>query len=507
VNFTVKDKPVGELPAEAALVLIHEGAKSGGDALARLDELTGGQIKKTLARDPRCGQAGWSQILYATAGSKGTPERVILAGAGKAEGFTPEKLRQACGHAARAADAAGVKSLSVAAPLGAGDAETIRHVQAAVEGMILATYFFGEFKPRKEGGHLADVTLSADKAHASAVKEGVRRGSATGEAQRLARTLSELPGNHLPPAELAARAGKLAEETGLAVEIFDEKKLAKGGFHAILEVGKGSRNPPRLIVLEHKGGKRGDPPIALIGKGITFDSGGISLKEATPSNSGGSIDLMRTDKTGACTVIAAMTAIAKLGVKANVVGVAACAENMPSGDAYRPGDIIKTYAGKTVEIMSTDAEGRLVLADALAYTREKYKPKAMIDVATLTGACVIALGEHNIGLFANNDAFAEQVRTAAEYTGEPVWRLPLQEAYLEQTKSKIADLMNSGGRPGGAITAASFLWEFAGNDVPWVHLDIAGLMHLSKDRPYLPRGAVGIPTRTLIELVMNAAYA
>jgi leucyl aminopeptidase len=495
MEFTVKEKAPHLVGAEAVLELVPEGTTA--PANAELDAATGGVIKKALAKDPRCGQPGWVQLLYSAGNGKGSPERVVLVGTGKKESLTPDKLRQAFGHAAKAADAAGVKSLAFAAPAAPG------HAQAAVEGLALATFFFGEFKARKEGGHLAEVTVCAEKGD-KAVKEAVRKGSISAEAQALARTLSELPGNALPPAALAERAEKVAKEAGLGVEIFDEKKLANGGFHAILEVGKGSVNPPRLIVLTHNGGKKGEPPVALVGKGVTFDSGGISLKEATPSNSGGSIDLMRTDKTGACTVIAAMAAVAKLGVKANVIGVCPAVENMPSGTAYRPGDVIRSYAGKTIEIMSTDAEGRLILCDALAYTRDKYKPRFMVDVATLTGACVIALGEHNSGLFANNDELAGRILSAAEFAGEPTWRLPLQDAYLEQTKSKIADLMNSGGRPGGACTAAAFLWDFVG-DTPWAHLDIAGVMHLSKPRPYLPPGAVGMPTRTLIELVTAAA--
>jgi leucyl aminopeptidase len=500
VNFSVTDKPLSAVRAEAAAAFIHEEQKVVPDALHRLDSETGGQIRRVLEADPRSGKLGWTQVLYT--GGKSIGSRVVLAGLGKKAESTFERTRQAYGHAARAADGVGAKSMASTAA--GSDEKAIRSVQAGVEGAALAVYFFGEFKDRKEGGSLTEWFLSSDKKSLTAVKEGVRRGSIGAEAQLQARLWSELPGNALPPAELAARAAAVAKERGLTCTIFDDRKLAKSRMHAIIAVGQGSRNKPRLVVLEHRGGKKGSPWIALVGKGITFDSGGISLKESTPSSSGGSIDLMRTDKTGACSVVAAMTAIARLGLEANVVGVAPCAENMPGGDAYRPGDVIDTYAGKSVEIMSTDAEGRLVLADALAYTAATYKPKFMVDVATLTGACVIALGEHNIGLFANDDGVVESVREASEFAGEPVWRMPLQESYRDQTRSKIADLMNSAGRGGGACTAAAFLWEFVGN-TPWAHLDIAGVMHLGKDRPYLPRGAIGMPTRTLIELVRAAA--
>jgi leucyl aminopeptidase len=503
LKFTVTDRPISAVRAEAAAAFVFEDDKNESDDLRKLDAEAGGQIRRVLEADPRAGKAGWTQVLYT--GGKAIGSRVVLAGVGRKKGADFEQWRRAYGQAARAADAVGARSAVSVSPASGADENAIRTVQAAVEGAALAVYFFGEFKERSEGGQLLEWTISADKKRIAVVKEGVRRGEIGGEAQLQARLWSELPGNALPPAALADRAAAVARERGLKCTVFDERRLAGARMHAILAVGRGSRNKPRLVVLEHRGATRkGAPWLALVGKGITFDSGGISLKESTPSNSGGSIDLMRTDKTGACTVVAAMAAVARLNLAVNVVGVAPCAENMPGGDAYRPGDIINTYAGKSVEIMSTDAEGRLVLADALAYTAATYKPKFMVDVATLTGACVIALGEHNIGLFANDDDLCRRVQAASEFAGEPVWRLPLQEPYREQTKSKIADLLNSGGRPGGACTAAAFLWEFAGN-TPWAHLDIAGVMHLSKDRPYLPKGAVGMPTRTLIELVRAAA--
>jgi leucyl aminopeptidase len=314
------------------------------------------------------------------------------------------------------------------------------------------------------------------------------------EATNLVREIGNLPGNLLYPATLAEHATKIARRTGLKLRVFDEKLLAKGKFGGLLAVGQGSVRPPRMIVLEHRGGPKSQAPVALVGKAITFDTGGISIKPAA------NMEEMIFDKCGGIAVLGAMAALAALGVKRNVVGVIASAENMPGGNAYRPGDIITTYDGKHIEIVNTDAEGRVVLADAIAYARRDLGATAIVDLATLTGACGIALGEYAAGFWSSDEELGHRVLSAAEKAGERLWPMPLFEDYETQIKSDVALIKNSGGRLGGACTGAAFLKTFA-EDTPWAHLDIAYTGHREKDRADLARGATGFGIRTLVELI------
>jgi len=363
----------------------------------------------------------------------------------------------------------------------------------AVEGALLADYRFERFKAKKAPA-LESLHVQVLAADLPATKRAGQRGATVAEATNLARDIGNQPGNLLYPEVLAARAVRLARDFKLKVTIFDEKKLRAGKFGGILAVGQGSARPPRLIVLEHRGGPKSQAPIALVGKAITFDTGGISIKTAL------GMEDMVFDKCGGMAVLGAMAALAELGVKRNVVGVIASAENMPDGNAYRPGDIVTTYDGKHIEIVNTDAEGRVVLADAIAYARKDLKAAAIIDLATLTGACGVALGESAAGHFSNDEAFGKSVLAAAERAGERLWPMPLFEEYESQIKSEVALIKNSGGRLGGACTGAAFLKTFA-EDTPWVHLDIAYMAHREKDRADLARGATGFGVRTLVELV------
>ena len=334
------------------------------------------------------------------------------------------------------------------------------------------------------------LVLAEDLATA---KKAGERGEIIAEAANFARDVANQPANLLYPETLAARAVKLGRDFNLKVTVFDEKKLRAGKFGGLIAVGQGSARPPRLIVIEHRGGPKKQAPLALVGKAITFDTGGISIKPAA------NMEDMIFDKCGGMAVLGAMAAIAELNVKRNVVGIIASAENMPSGEAYRPGDIITTYDGKHIEIINTDAEGRVVLADAIAYARLDMKAEAIIDLATLTGACGVALGDYAAGFWSNDEAFGKSVRAAAEKAGERLWPMPLFAEFEEQIKSDVALIKNSGGRLGGACTAAAFLKTFA-EDTPWAHLDIAYMAQREKDRADLARGATGFGVRTLVEL-------
>ncbi|MEM6469061.1 MAG: leucyl aminopeptidase [Planctomycetota bacterium] len=322
----------------------------------------------------------------------------------------------------------------------------------------------------------------------------IQRGKTIGDSVNFARRLINEPASAIYPESLANRAAAMANEVGLEAEVWDEKKLATENCRAILAVGAGSERPPRLLILRHQGGVPGEAPVAIVGKGVTFDSGGLSIK---PSD--GMID-MKCDMGGAATVIGTMRAVAKLGLKKNIIGLCGMAENMVSGSSYKLGDVIETRSGKTIEILNTDAEGRVVLADTLNVAIE-HKPSKMVDLATLTGACMVALGNEVTGVMANDQSVCDEFLKAAEAEGEPAWQLPMFELYDEKVKSKVADIKNIGeGRWGGAITAAKFLENFVG-DTPWVHLDIAGPAFADSPKPHRDAGATGVMVRTLIRWI------
>ncbi|MFQ5417533.1 MAG: M17 family metallopeptidase, partial [Myxococcota bacterium] len=323
------------------------------------------------------------------------------------------------------------------------------------------------------------------------------------ECQNLARQLSNEPGNALPPAAVASAASKMAREVGLRCRVFDVAEMKRRKMGAILAVGQGSTHPPRMVVLEHnaparrsKSGGPRRPTVCLIGKGVTFDSGGISIKPSA------AMDEMKHDMSGAATVIGVLRACALLKLPLHVVGILGAAENLPSGTAYRPGDILTSASKKTIEVLNTDAEGRVVLADALHFARTEYEPVAMVDVATLTGACVVALGNHASGLFGNEERLIEHLRRAGEVTAERVWPMPLWDGHRKAVESTVADVKNVAGREAASSTAAAFLAAFVG-DTPWAHLDIAGTGWTSKTGPYQQRGATGVGVRLLVEALQT----
>ncbi len=372
-----------------------------------------------------------------------------------------------------------------------------------MEGVLHGAYEFERFKepsPKKKTG-LEDISLLVAKDKVAVAAKALNEGRITGECVNLVRQIGNLPGNYMNPPALAAEAVKLAKKYGLKSTVFDKKKLEAGGFRGILAVGGGSDSDPRLIVLEYHGAKdKSAKPLALVGKAITFDSGGISIKPWEK------MEEMKFDKMGGVGVLGAICAIAALKLPVNVVALIPAAENLLDARAYRPGDIITSYDGKTIEVLTTDAEGRIVLADAMAHAREKYKPAAIVDMATLTGACIVALGEYKAGLFSNDEALLEKVKRASAHTAEALWHLPVGPEYREQIASDVALVKNVGGRLAGASTAAAFL-EIWAEKTPWVHLDIAGVGWTTKGHAWQGKGATGYGVRLLVELAAQFARA
>lgn len=424
------------------------------------------------------------------------PKRLVLVGVGRRKEIDAEKVRRAIGSAVKALNRIGCKRVIIALdtfPIDEISPENLGRVIA--EGSLLASY-----KYRKKSGEEGTPTLEVlevavpNRRIATDVKKGVQLGCILATATNFARDLVNAPASEMTPIVLSEQAKAVAEKRGLKCEIYDESWIEQVGMGALRAVSLGSDQPPRFIVLRYEG-KAGAPTIGLVGKGITFDSGGLCLK--TPE---GMLE-MKGDMAGAAAVIAAMDAIAQLKPEVNVLACVPATENMPGGRAFKPGDILRTFSGKTVEIINTDAEGRLILADAIAYAKQQ-GASPILDAATLTGAAIIALGPFCTGAFGNDEALVREVVEAGKQAGEPIWAMPMFEDYRELIKSEVADIKNTGGRPGGAITAAWFIGEFVG-DTPWVHLDIAPTFWSEKDSHYFVKGATGVMVRTFVQFVLN----
>jgi len=487
-----------------ALALFEGEAELMGEA-AEVDGRLGGEITRILGRGDFKAKKDEALVLYPRPGEIAA-ERVVLLGLGRRAEYSAERLRRAVGAAVRQAERVGAASLAL--PLDwadtLGDDRRGRHAaRVAAEGAVLAAWGFREFKTRQEdeAAHVevgALTLLVGSDEDAAACEEGAREGEIVARAENLARRLAAEPGNVATPSHLAEIAREIAERHGMTVTVLGRDEIEREGMGAFLAVARGSEEEPRFIVLEYRGEDAGDGgPLALVGKGVTFDSGGISIKPAER------MEEMKFDMSGAAAVLGAMQAIAELRLPANIVALIPSAENLLSGRSLKPGDILRSRSGKTIEVVNTDAEGRLLLADALSYAL-RYEPRAIVDAATLTGACVIALGHHAIGLMANDDALAAEILAAGEATGERCWRLPLWDEYRPQLDSDYADLKNTGGRPAGTITAGWFLREFVG-DTPWAHLDIAGTAYGDPRAPYLRKGPTGVPARLLVEWVRTRA--
>ncbi|MEA2776536.1 MAG: leucyl aminopeptidase [Acetobacteraceae bacterium] len=479
------------LPKSGALVLlIHEGEKPSG-LWEQLDETTGGAITRAFSIAEFKGAKGKTCIILAP-GANIT--RVLAVGLGKTAETTEKMLAEAGGTI--------VTSLSREVAVAVADnALTAQQAGEVALGAVLRSYRFDRYRTKEkpeDKPKLSKLTmLTAEVPKAKAAWEPLK---ATAEGIFITRDLVSEPPNVLNPAEMADRCRKLTE-SGLKVEILGPKEMAKLGFGALLGVSQGSVNEPRMVVMHWNGisgntRKPRDKPVVFIGKGVTFDTGGISIKPA------GGMEDMKWDMAGAGTVIGLMAALAGRKAKVDAIGLVGLVENMPSGSAQRPGDVVTSYSGQTIEIINTDAEGRLVLADVIWYAQQKYDPKFMVDLATLTGAIIIGLGHEYAGLFSNDDTLCQRLSAAGEVTGERVWRMPLDEAYDKQIRSDIADMKNVGGRPGGSITAAQFIQRFV-NGKPWAHLDIAGMAWSTKDTAVIPKGATAFGVRLLDRLVAD----
>jgi leucyl aminopeptidase len=459
------------------------------EALAPLDGMLGGAISRTLSR--RDFRGGRDETLHLAGGERGAA-RILLVGLGGG-GDAPGAARRAAAVAARQARKLGVPSAAWWS-LDTSDAA----VEAAAIGIQLGAWEYADLRtppPEEERrADLAEAVLLVPDEHAAA--GALAAGAAIGEGIALARRLGQMPGNLCTPDLLAETARGIASRFSLGVTVLGRAEMEREGMGAFLSVAQGTPQDPKLIALEYR--KGGDAkPVVLVGKGLCFDTGGISIKPAQ------SMELMKFDMSGAGGVLGAMQAIAQLGLPINVVGLVGTTTNMPSGTAVKPGDVVKAANGKSIEVINTDAEGRLVLADVLGYAR-RYDPEVVLDAATLTGACVIALGHTATGVFGTDDAVVQEVLAAGKRSGELGWQLPLWDDYKEPIKSDVADLKNTGGRAAGAVTAAMFLKEFAG-PWPWVHLDIAGTAYSETDLGYIPRGPTGIPVGMFVEFVRARA--
>ncbi len=422
--------------------------------------------------------------------------RVLLAGLGKKEEFDLEKWRGAASKAGQFIRDSGIKQFAFQIkPF--NDLSEEELAESFVTGLLLGNYQFNEFKTleRNKIRQIEEaVLLGETRQETSRIEQGLKRGRIISDAVCMARDLVNGPSNQVTPTALAEKAREIARNQGLGIEVLDLNEAEAAGMGAFVAVAKGSQEPAKFIILEYNKGK-GLDTIVLVGKGITFDSGGISIKPAER------MEQMKADMSGAAAVLATMEAVSRFQLPLHLVGMIPATENLPSGKAYKPGDVLKTLSGQTIEVISTDAEGRLILSDALTYSL-KYQPKAIIDLATLTGACVIALGDYVMGVFGNDEALLKRIEAASAKAGEKAWRMPLWDEYFEYIKSDMADFKNVGTRAAGAIIGGIFLSKFV-EKTPWVHLDIAGPAFIEKERPYIPKGGTGVGVRLLVQLLRD----
>ena len=495
MDFSAKSNKIDNLASRCLAVAVYADGKKArlGDNAALLDGKAKGRIRTLVAKGGITGEPGSTLMVHDPAGVRA--ERVLLVGMGKANAAGARQLRQAAEAAARAARTANVRSLDIALfDRSHGNLDTRRMVRHVVEAVDAVLYRYTQtFSGRSKAPQLRNASVMVDRAELKAAKQGVLEGAATAHGVALARDLGNLPGNICTPSYLARQARALQKSLPIKTRVLGETEMRRLKMGSLLSVSRGSREPAKLIIMEYAGGKRGDAPVVLVGKGLTFDAGGISIKPA------GAMDEMKFDMCGGASVFGALQAVAEMELPLNVVGVVPSSENLPDGDANKPGDIVTSMAGKTIEILNTDAEGRLILCDALTYIA-RYKPATVVDIATLTGACIIALGSHASGLFSNDDKLADELLSAGESSGDRAWRMPVWDDYTRQLKSNFADLANIGGKGAGAVTAACFLKEFA-RDYSWAHLDIAGTAWKSGGE----KGSTGRPVPLLVEFLLQRA--
>jgi leucyl aminopeptidase len=504
MRSAVEPGQIQAVVADAIVANLFEGVTRPAGATGAVDAALGGQISELASRGDFSGRLGECLTLYSRGGT--AAPRVVLVGLGPREGFGLEAVRRAAAAAAAEAAKRGAASLAtIVHGAGIGGLDPAAAAQATVAGTLLGQYEFTVYKSTSDGDEppraLAALTVvEADPGRLDAVRAGAAIGEAVAAGVGLARDLANHPSNTATPSYLAAQAGEIAGRHGMRLEVWDRERIIAEGMGSLASVAAGSAEPPRFIILEHTPpGTAEQPPHVLAGKAVTFDTGGISLKP------GLKMGAMKYDMSGGAAVLGAMEVVGRLGLPRHVVGLVGATENMPGGKATKPGDVVRALNGKTIEILNTDAEGRLVLADVLSYA-QRLKPAAVVDLATLTGAIVIALGNAAAGMFPNDEALAAQLEAAGEASGERVWRMPLWDVYDDMLKSDTADMKNvsdTSPSPAGAVFGAKFLERFV--DYPWAHLDIAGVAWDAKDIPYIPRGATGFGVRLLVEWLRGLA--
>ena len=484
-----------QIEADAVVVNLLEEEGING-ATAAIDKALDGAIGSLISKGEIKGKFGEVGIIHTL--GKLPASIVAVAGLGKRQDFNLDKVRAVTGEACRFLRKLNCHRIAtILHGAGIGAIEPEDSAQAVVEGSLLGLYDFIRYKKPEYEDIKQILVVEREKGKLPDVERGSHKGRIIAEATILARDMVNEPANHMTPTLMAEMAKEVADKHGLGVKVFDSEEMESMGMGALLGVAKGSSQAPKLITLSYKGDESSDSSIGFIGKGVAFDSGGISIK---PSEGMGE---MKEDMAGGAVVMAALSAIAQLKPNVNIAAIVPATENLPSGSALKPGDIVKAMNGKTIEVISTDAEGRLILADALSYAvRQGLSP--LVDVATLTGACRVALGTLYSGVFGNKQELMNNVLQAADRAGERLWQMPMPEEYKEQNKSQIADIKNTGDRYGGAITAALFLSEFVSN-TPWVHIDIAGTASSNKESGYTVKGATGVGVRTLIELALLLA--
>ncbi len=497
---------VTEFPTPALVVNLFQGVTQPGGGTGAVDRALSGAISELIADGEIKGKLGEMTLLHTM--GRIPANRVVVAGLGKSGDFDTAAVRRVSGDVARFLRRKGVSEYAtIAHGAGIGGLNASESAQAIAEGTLLGLYKFDTYRSngtdnqdsREVDAGIGEVTIvERDAGAVNGLEAGVSVGTILAESTMLARDLVNHPANVMTPTKMAETAQQVAAEVGLELDVMDRDRMGEHGMGAFLGVAQGSEEPPKLIVMTY----RGDPDnpqnnLGLVGKGITFDTGGISLKPAA------NMEAMKGDMAGGASVIAAMRAIGSLKPRINVTGLIAATENMPGGRAQRPGDVVTAMNGKTIEVINTDAEGRLVLADALCYARSLGITR-LVDVATLTGAIVVTLGKACTGMMGNSSKLARDLGVAGERSGERFWELPMLEDYRDLIRSDVADMKNSGGRQAGSITAAMLLREFA-EDADWVHLDIAGTSTASSSKGHLVKGATGVPTRTLAQLAMNLA--
>ena len=490
--------PLADLDVQALAVAVFKDEKPSEGFLKKIDELSGGLVNSTIEAEEFAGKEGETAYFHLVGNDKLKARRLLLVGVGEQKDYKAGQVSQMAGTAVRTLKAKNAKTIAVVPRPNGGSAEMIA---AAVEGAFIALFDPDKYRTvEKDEKTVERLVVVVEDAKDEALKQGASTGKIIGESVNFTRDLANEPGAYMTPSDMAERAREIANEFGLSIDVLDEARMEQEGMGSLLSVSRGSDQPAKLIVLKYSpvnAEDDGKELLAFVGKGVTFDSGGISLKP------GENMELMKYDMTGGATVMGAMRAIAQLKPPIPILGLAPCTENLPSGKATKPGDVVRAMTGKTIEVINTDAEGRLILADALAYAK-KLGATRIIDMATLTGAVSIALGDVNAAVLGTDQELIDEIISAGREVGEKFWQLPLDKEYSKQIKSDIADIKNVGGRKAGTITAAAFLKEFA-EGVSWAHLDIAGTAWGDDAKPYRSKGPAGIAVRTLLRIVDRAS--